>query len=177
VVNAWKVILATVVIFGAGVFTGGMLVKITNKPEMRPAPMVFRLEMIRRLTRELDLAPGQRARIERSLSESAERVKILGSLIDPEMREEFKKVHEEIRDVLTPRQRRRFEELQRERQDEAGEPDAGRSPRAPAARPGLRSLSREPLSTSPSLSTESTGERLNPPEARLLPIPTLTLTL
>ena len=114
--SAWKVILATVVIFGTGVFTGGILVKLTNKPEARPAPMVFRIEMMRRLTRELNLTPEQNVRIDRSLREGAERVKILGSLIEPEMQQEFKKAREEIQAQLTPPQRQHFESLWQQRQ-------------------------------------------------------------
>ena len=72
--NNWKVILATMVIFGTGVVTGGLLVRhadhgrdrrpqraggVVHPAQAAPAG-VMRIEFLRRMERELDLTPEQR---------------------------------------------------------------------------------------------------------------------
>ena len=85
--NSWKVILATLVIFGAGVMTGGLLVNYavhTNLvlPAPKPIPVTIQgtnpwlqraRELLRRMDRELDLTPEQHQRIEKLITDSAER--------------------------------------------------------------------------------------------------------
>jgi hypothetical protein len=109
-VSTWKVILATLVIFGAGVITGGLLVKQVTKPPSAPQPFL-RAEMLFRMTRSLDLTPDQRGRIENILRASQERTRILFDLLRPEFNEETRKVNELIRAELTPAQRGEFERL------------------------------------------------------------------
>ncbi len=108
--SIWKVILATLVIFGAGVITGGLLVKQVTKPASAPQPFL-RAEMLHRMTRSLDLRPEQRERIEHILRASQERTRILFDLLRPEFNEETRKVNELIRAELTPAQREEFERL------------------------------------------------------------------
>jgi DNA-binding MarR family transcriptional regulator len=138
-VNSWKVILATMVIFGAGVITGGLLVHQTGGQKKTRPPRVVsvtnalahtvtpaqlqRMDFLVRANRELDLTPEQRERIERILREGQERSRQIWETIAPDMRKEFQLVRERIKVELTPEQRRRFEELMK------------RPPR-PAVRPG-----------------------------------------
>lgn len=128
--NYWKVILATMVIFGAGVITGGLLVRetqttkrpkpfrpaITNQvpavPSVTPSQMQ-RLEFLVRAHNELDLTPEQRERIERVIREGQERTRQLWETISPDVRKELQLVRERIKAELTPEQRRRFDELLR----------------------------------------------------------------
>src|SRR5262249_42076634 len=77
-VNTWKVILATIVIFGTGVVTGGLLVRQTTLSLLpHPAPSMtatrqfppgsvggVRLEFLRRAERELNLTFDQREQID-----------------------------------------------------------------------------------------------------------------
>ena len=126
--NTWKVILATLVIFGAGVMTGGLLVTYavhTNLvPPPKPAPLAQpgtnpwlqrARELLRRMDRELNLTPEQHQRIEKLITESAERTRTLWKPIAPQMNKEMQKLHRDIRDELTPEQRPKFDEFPKAR--------------------------------------------------------------
>jgi hypothetical protein len=135
-VNNWKIIWATMVIFGAGVVTGGLLVKHASRVPpgrahrppavQRPAPAVspggMRLEFLRRAERELDLTRGQRERADQIIKDSQERTKKILEPVAPEMRNELQRTREEFRGVLTPAQRARFDEM-------AKQPKPQREPR------------------------------------------------
>lgn len=126
------------VIFGAGVVTGGFLVRLAapaplstpsaavQPPVALPAQAgVMRLEFLRRAQRELELTADQRERIGRILRESQERTRHLMEPVTPQIREELKRTRAEFVQVLTPDQRKRFEELAREQkkqQQRAREP-------------------------------------------------------
>jgi hypothetical protein len=128
-VNNWKVIFATVVIFGTGVITGGLLVnyvqqhprpkavhRIVATTEARPAstnqavkpadnakakpPEILSKQFLQRLDEELHLATEQHEAIQ----------KIIGTGQD-QMRKVIQDARLEIRDVLTPKQRKEFDDL------------------------------------------------------------------
>jgi hypothetical protein len=134
-VNSWKVILATMVIFGTGVVTGGLLVRHAGPGGVRrpqrantavhatqPSPAgVMRIEFLRRMERELDLAPAQREPIDKILKDGQERTKKLMDTVEPRRREEFKRTIEEFRAVLTPEQRSRFDGVVKQQQQRARE--------------------------------------------------------
>ena len=126
--NSWKVILATMVIFGTGVITGGLLVKNaagpvkdrrpkivvaqTNQPPLNVTPpQMLRMEFLLRARNELNLTPEQHERVEKIIREGQERSRKLWEGVSPEMRKELQSVHEKIRAELTADQRRRFEQL------------------------------------------------------------------
>jgi periplasmic protein CpxP/Spy len=130
-VKIWKVILATLIIFGAGVVTGGLLVshidqvnriksksaKPTPVPGMAANPWNQRSrDLLKRMDRELNLTPDQREHIEKIINESQERTKALWKPIAPQMNKEMVKVREEIREQLTPEQLKKFDELSKPRQ-------------------------------------------------------------
>lgn len=133
--NSWKVILATMVIFGTGVVTGGLLVQHARPGGVRhpqrasgavhatqPSPAgVMRIEFLRRMERELDLAPAQREPIDKILKDGQERTKKLMDTVEPRRREEFKRTIEEFRAVLTPEQRKRFDGVVKQQQQRARE--------------------------------------------------------
>jgi Spy/CpxP family protein refolding chaperone len=141
-VNTWKVIFATLVIFITGLVTGGLLVRYTeraeaNHPEHGPAPAHpagpgsaggVRLDLLRRMQKELDLSPDQRQRIDKLLKESQERTKKLMEPIAPELHAEVQRTKNEFRAVLTPEQQPRFDELLRQAQ-RAKEPKKAQPPR------------------------------------------------
>ncbi len=127
--STWKVILATLVIFAAGVVTGGLLVKNTKKNRVKEPP-VMRVEMLKRLTRSLDLTQEQRAKIAQILQESTERTRILNEVLEPERRAETRKTVDAIRAELTPPQRARFDELLRQKRKGGG--GEKRRPSAPS---------------------------------------------
>jgi hypothetical protein len=130
-VNYWKVILATVVIFGAGVVTGGLLVHLARMPvpppkapaSGRPAEPASagagtRLEFLRRAQRELELTADQRDRLSKILHESQERTKQIMEPVTPQIREELRRTRAEFVEALTPAQRIRFNELARQQQQQ-----------------------------------------------------------
>jgi hypothetical protein len=154
-VNSWKVILATMVIFGAGVITGGLLVRhsTVHRPQRPPAatnahPQAFtqaqlqRVEFLVRADRELDLTPIQRERVEKILRDGQETTRNLWDSVAPEIRKEVQLVRERIRVELKPEQRKRFEELMKKAQRPPRRDGATNAPK-PEASPDL------PLSTNP----------------------------
>jgi Spy/CpxP family protein refolding chaperone len=141
-VNSWKVILATLVIFGAGVVTGGLLVSYAVHVNAGPRPPVRQQqfpgqvltpwqarsrELVRRMQTELDLTSEQRAHIEKIIADSQERTKVLWKPIVPQMSREMQHVHAQIRDELNPDQQKKFDELIRPRQMRKGDDSSGPS--------------------------------------------------
>ncbi len=133
--NNGKLILATMVIFGTGVVTGGLLVSHAQRglyrrsprppgavrPAQPPTPGVMRFEFLRRMERDLDLTPQQREPINRILLEGQERMKKLMETVEPRRREELKRTIDEFRAVLTPEQRQRFDGLLKQQQQRTRE--------------------------------------------------------
>jgi Spy/CpxP family protein refolding chaperone len=128
-VNTWKVILATMVIFGAGVVTGGLLVRhamwarpfraAKSSQSTRPTAISagsLRIEFLRRAERELDLTTGQREQIDRILSASQDRTKKIMEPVAPRMRELMQQTKDQVRAVLTPEQQKRFDEMAKAQQ-------------------------------------------------------------
>ncbi len=139
-VKAWKLILATLIIFGAGVVTGGLLVnhvvrakshpKASSVPVMTPWHARTR-DLSRRMEKELKLTPEQRQRIEKIIADSQDRTKALWKPIAAEMTTEMQNVHEQIRQELTPDQRLKYDELVKQRPAKKGEKNEDRPRRAP----------------------------------------------
>jgi Spy/CpxP family protein refolding chaperone len=128
-VNFWKVILATIVIFGTGVMTGSLLVnhvqylhtKASKRPEAAvPAnnsipptngqslgasksprlPEFMSKQFLQRLNEELRLAPEQHEAIQKIITDGQ-------NLMHKTMQD----ARLEIREQLTPEQRSKFDEL------------------------------------------------------------------
>lgn len=124
--NTWKVILATMVIFGTGVVTGALLVRQSQRvAALVPPPGAAlsrevgagnspaagsRLELLRRLQRELSLTPEQRERVDLLLKESQERSRKIMEPVNPAVRAEVQRTKEAFRELLTPEQQARFDE-------------------------------------------------------------------
>ena len=128
-VSTWKVILATMVIFTAGMLTGGVMIHQFAKRPSPPAPfqpMILRKEFLGRMNRELALTRQQRERIEKIMTESQERTRLLWELVGPEMRDEVMHVREDIREELRPEQLTKFEELMKQRPRKPMETDPRR---------------------------------------------------
>jgi hypothetical protein len=138
--NSWKVILAVMVIFGAGVLTGGLLVDYVNhgRPEhgrfpfwepnphsqmdnpgqphpgelSRPrSPEMWRRDFIVHLDEALKLTPEQHAAISKIIAEGQEQNREIWTNVAPKMRQEMEQVHQRIRSELTPDQQKQFETL------------------------------------------------------------------
>jgi Spy/CpxP family protein refolding chaperone len=134
------------VIFGCGVVTGALLMKTelpsagapaepaqhpsssSNQPP--PLAQIQRPEFLRRMQKQLELTAGQRDEIAKIMKASQERNRPLWDQIAPQMREEVKRVREEIRRVLTTDQQKKFDEMLKSR------PRKGEGAGAAAGRPG-----------------------------------------
>ena len=143
--NSWKVILATMVIFGTGVVTGGLLVHYSEGMQARrpghvstsvgaarlPNAGVLRFEFLRRAGRELELTPDQRERLDKIIKESQERARRLTA---PFLREEVQRTKAQFRELLTPEQRTKFDDLLKQQQQQQRAREQ-RRPLAPGERP------------------------------------------
>ena len=136
--NSWKVILATVVIFGAGVLTGGLLVNYVDHGPGGPgrlpfwrgdqysqmgdyghqrelprprSPEMWRKEFIGHLDETLKLTPKQHAAIAKIIAEGQERNWEIWTNVAPKMRQEIEEVHQRIRAELTPEQQKKFDAM------------------------------------------------------------------
>jgi hypothetical protein len=134
--NSWKIILATVVIFGAGVLTGGLLVDhidhsrpqafhhppgdFNNGENHNPRPPDFSMshfaqrmnqQFVQRLDAVLQLTPEQHEKIMKILAEGQERNRQIWTNVAPKMFAVMQDVNRKIRAELTPDQQKRFEEL------------------------------------------------------------------
>lgn len=112
------VVLATLVIFAAGVVTGSFVTRKNARP-LITQPMWGRFEMIRRAVGEMErrgqLTPEQHQRIDLIMRDHQELIADYFSILEPDVQEVFKKLRESIREELSPEQRRQFDELSRRR--------------------------------------------------------------
>jgi len=121
--NSWKIILAAVVIFAAGVLTGGLLVNHVSRahpgnhhpprePEdFIPRPELLKTNFVQRLDKAVHLTPEQSNEIEKIIAEGQQRNRELWKEVAPQFHPIFQEVHRRIREVLSPAQQKQFEEL------------------------------------------------------------------
>lgn len=127
--NAWKVILSTLVIFVAGVVTGGLLVSSAlriarprqfnaqgaaippggQRPVAANPWQTRNVDLLRRMDHELDLTPEQRPHIEKIMTASQERIAGIWKPVAPQMNREMQAVRAEIRAELTAEQQKKFD--------------------------------------------------------------------
>ena len=138
--NFWKVILATVVIFGAGVFTGGLLVNYvdhSHRPHHLPneansqspenfeqesqqrlpsPPLAERLgkQWVQQLDDKLRLTSEQHEKIEKIVADGQEQNRSLWTNVAPKMRAVIQDVNRQILEELTPEQQNFFEALMKQ---------------------------------------------------------------
>ncbi|MBM3848107.1 MAG: hypothetical protein FJ405_17695 [Verrucomicrobia bacterium] len=119
--STWKVTIATAAIFSTGFFAG-VLVPRSSSPGKSggapssmtsPLPNDRRISAVRSFTRDLGLTAEQHEQIDALIDESQERTRVMWDLVAPEVQEEFKRLRAEVVSVLTPEQRKRFEERSR----------------------------------------------------------------
>ena len=141
--NSWKIILAAVVIFFAGVISGGLLVNLVKdkppgivgpppagpnarppmdnhgpagKPEVPLPRLAERLskEFVIRLDKSLHLTMVQSNNIAKIVADGQERNHVIWTNVAPQMRKVMQDVNQQIRAELTPEQRKQFEELMKQ---------------------------------------------------------------
>ncbi len=138
--NSWKIIPAVMVIFGAGVLTGGLLVNYVDQghrangrfalwqagpraPMAEPTPAqpgdlprprtpeMWRKDFLGRLDEKLKLTPEQHAAISKIIAEGQEQNREIWTNVAPRMHQEMELVEQRIREELTPEQQKQFAAL------------------------------------------------------------------
>ena len=143
-VNAWKPILAAVVIFAAGVVTGGFVVDFgapkpprafprERGPRNAEHPPGSRMEgqlnwLMKRIQRDLKLTDEQVTKVESAFKASREEMKLAFEELRPRMHASTEKLKEKLRGDLTEEQLAKFEKYLR--------PPVSRDHRGPGGRPG-----------------------------------------
>ena len=128
-VNAWKPILAAVVIFAAGVVTGGFVVDFgapkpprafprERGPRNAEHPPGSRMEgqlnwLMKRIQRDLKLTDEQVAKVESAFKASREEMKLAFEELRPRMHASTEKLKEKLRGDLTEEQLAKFEKYLR----------------------------------------------------------------
>jgi len=136
-VSIWKVILATLVIFGAGVIAGASFINRlhqtahaaaagsdastrhplnpwetpvinTNNP---PRSVRAKNDFLNRFGQQLEITSEQHARIEQILGDSQKRTKEISDSVAPYLREEVRHTRELIRNELTAEQLVKYDEI------------------------------------------------------------------
>src|SRR5258708_1530597 len=80
------------------------------------SPGGMRLEFLRRVQRDLSLTAEQRERIDKILKQSQERTRKVMEPVSPQLHEELLRAKGEFREVLTPDQQLRFDEVLKQQQ-------------------------------------------------------------
>lgn len=103
---------ALVVTFVAGIVVGvaGDRILLWRRPDrtLRPPITAF---MVKRLDQRLNLTPQQEVEVTRILQKHHQRLGAVWSNVNPQLRNEIEQTNIEIRRVLTPEQRAKFEGL------------------------------------------------------------------
>jgi hypothetical protein len=132
-VNSLKIILASLVIFGAGAIAGVLVGShhpfrhrhelVVNPPDVRehgdrhdvpPPPLVgnrLNKDFLQRLDDKLQLTPDQKDKIGKIIADGQERNHQIWTNVAPQLRAEIQDVHKQIREQLTPEQREQFDDL------------------------------------------------------------------
>ncbi len=106
-------VLATVVIFAAGVVTGGLLVRKVHPPLPPPQPgwPMARFDQFQRAVNTLNLQPEQRRKIHGIIRERQAYVADMMRLIEPDLPGLFAKLRDDIKQELTADQQRNLDQL------------------------------------------------------------------
>lgn len=90
-----------------GVFGAHLMILHGGRGPAFPPPMA----MVNRLDRRLDLTPAQRTQVERIIRKRHARIRELWVDVNPRVRQEIAAANDEITRILTPEQRKKFEEM------------------------------------------------------------------
>lgn len=116
----WKIILVLVGIFAAGSVTGGFLTLRFCREKMpanRPVPDQWAPKHLKRLTDRLALTAEQEEQIRPIVRRNMEQLNRLRNYSMAETKSVFESMEREITEKLTPEQRIKFEQMNREWQE------------------------------------------------------------
>jgi len=112
----WKIILVLVGIFAAGGVTGGFVTLKACKEKMvnRPVPEEWEPKHLKKLSDRLDLTPEQKEQVRPIIRSKIEQLHRLRNQSLEETRVVIEAMQREISEKLTPEQRVKFEQMNRE---------------------------------------------------------------
>lgn len=131
--NTWKAIIAALVIFGAGLVTGGIWTRMavadssknpvvaatqrSTTPRAQPLSLehLRKMDLMMRVQKDLNLTPEQHERIEKVISDGQEHVRDLWSQVEPDIHDELQAVKDKLASELTPEQKQLFDDLMKQR--------------------------------------------------------------
>lgn len=121
-------------------------------------------EFVVLLERQLHLTPEQREHVNKLMSEGQERIRELRQKVDPEVRKEMQKTHEQIQALLTPEQRDQFQRLMKQRMQRRNETPAqpDRRFREPRESRGMQEFRDPPRGPMPPAESPRNAEPPNP---------------
>jgi Spy/CpxP family protein refolding chaperone len=158
--NRWIAIVAVAALFLSGISIGALAVVLLGHhwaesesasgggpgsgPGMMmrspmPPPEIF----IEHLARQLGLDDDQKAKIQSILAESEERSNEIRREIRPRLEAQIEETHRRIGELLTPDQRRKFEDLRREMHRHSDRFFLGEGPHGPMREPPPADAPRE----------------------------------
>jgi Spy/CpxP family protein refolding chaperone len=114
--NPWKIILVLVGIFAAGGVTGGFVTLKACKDKMvnRPVPEEWEPKHLKKLSDRLSLTPEQKEQVRPIIRRNMEHLNRLRNQSMAETRVVVEAMQREISEKLTPEQRAKFEQMNRE---------------------------------------------------------------
>ncbi|MBI3886172.1 MAG: hypothetical protein HY302_10640 [Opitutae bacterium] len=127
----WKIALVLLGIFVAGALTGGAIsVRIARKMfAARPGPEQWTPLQMKRLADRLELTPEQTTLLHPIVRRNMEELNRLRTYSFAETRSIVERMHREIVGTLTPEQRSKFEQMNKELRERALRFQPGRGPR------------------------------------------------
>jgi Spy/CpxP family protein refolding chaperone len=130
----WKVILVLVGIFAAGGLTGSFVTQkfFRGKISHRPAPEQWAPRHLQRLVGRLDLTPEQQEEIRPIVRRHMEQLRQVRSESVAASRKVFETMQREIGEKLTPEQRVKFEQMNRDTRERVKKMHSERGDGAPA---------------------------------------------
>ena len=135
----WQALVALLGLFVLGVVSGGLGAHLYYARALdRPPgpPPFFGGRLGPRLERHLELTPEQGEQLRDILDETRREAEALRRDLAPRMREVLERSEERIREILTPEQRQRFEEIRRQHRRRSDRFFGGRGERrGPGRRP------------------------------------------
>ena len=130
-IKHWRILVAVLLIFAAGLATGRLSARWENRTAKSPNPgwPGERVDFLRKIGNKINLTQAQHDKVEAIVKESRERTHKIVEPMRASMKQEFEEVKSRILAELTEDQRKDFERLWAERRkSKAGPPKEEKRP-------------------------------------------------
>jgi hypothetical protein len=110
----WVSVLLALMVFSGGIVIGGAGTVLVIAGEVRHAirhPEEVPVRLTQRLTRRLNLDADQSAQVQKILTARLKNIAEIRATIRPQVKSELTGIHDDVRDVLTPQQQGKWDDL------------------------------------------------------------------